>query len=70
MLKIRCNEHPKYTAAKSPSKLRKKQCPGCELLYILRWQHSKEPDKRLGSINPYQFLGDLEDTCAFLDAMP
>ena len=66
MLKILCREHPKYQAKRRSGK----KCESCALLYVLRWQYRKEPDKRLGGLNPYQFLGDLEEACEGLEVKP
>jgi|GEM_PF-3443379 len=65
MLKIRCRKHRNYMAEKPT-----KKCASCSLLYVLRWQYSKEPDERLGGINPYQFLGDLQEACEGLEVKP
>lgn len=55
-LRIRCRKHPRYNAIKP-----KKNCVSCSLIYILRYQYSKTPDKYLGGIDPYQFIGDLKE---------
>ncbi len=63
-LKIRCRNHPRYKAKRKP----KTRCRTCHLLYVLRWQNSKEGQGRLGGLNPYQFIvsgyEQLEDACS------
>jgi hypothetical protein len=55
-MRVVCMHHPKYKAN------RKSNCESCSLLYVLRWQYTKDADKKIGGINPYQFL-DLETAC-------
>jgi len=53
-----CKKHPAYEAK------RRARCPSCQLLFILRWQWTKEAEYRLGGINPYQFLNlPIEQCC-------
>lgn len=61
-LRIFCRKHPHHDATKAT-----RSCASCSLLYILRYQHSKEPDKHLGGVDPYQFIGDLKDACEGLE---
>lgn len=65
MLTIRCKKHPKYTAKRLP----KATCFGCSLLYVLRHQHEKDGERVLGSLNPYQYLGDLQQSCEDLEVL-
>ena len=50
--KILCKKHPKYLAKRKPSV----PCFSCLLIYVMRYQHTKEADHRLGSLNPYAYL--------------
>ena len=62
-LRIRCRKHPRYNATRAPKEI----CISCSLLFILRYQHSKEPDKRLGGLDPYQFIGDTKEAAEGLE---
>jgi len=64
MLSIKCKKHPKYLAVRAPSA----KCDACYLLYILRWQHERNADEKLGGTNPYQFLGSTDDAAEGLQA--
>jgi hypothetical protein len=64
MLEIKCKFHPKYQAVTRP----RVHCGGCEMLFILRWQHTSRADEKLGSVNPYQELADLEACLELLEA--
>lgn len=57
-LRIFCMKHPGYRATK---RKRKQRCETCALLYIFRWQNTREADERLGGLNPYQFIGTSEN---------
>ena len=66
---INCRRHPRYRAVRRKSASR--HCPACELLYILRWQHSLFAEDKLGSLNPYQFIsGDVEEVAQDLHVRP
>ena len=54
---IRCKEHPKYTGKIRP----KLGCNSCILIHILRYPYSNSPDKKLGSLNPYQYLMESDE---------
>lgn len=65
ILSVRCHTHPRYAAEHKP----RTKCKSCWLLYVLRWQYGKDPDKKLGSLNPYQYLiGDIVGDTGFEDA--
>jgi hypothetical protein len=64
---IQCSKHPRYTAQRRPSS----NCPACRILFILRWQHEKSAEQKLGGLNPFQFVDDgknctRDDTLALL----
>ncbi|MDP3954627.1 MAG: hypothetical protein Q8Q06_04425 [bacterium] len=54
---IRCKEHPRYSGKIKP----KLDCNSCILIHILRYQHGPSADKKLGSLNPYQYLMESDE---------
>jgi hypothetical protein len=64
MLSIKCTVHPKYQAKRVP----RSSCNGCQLLWTLRYQHTKEANDKLGGLNPYQFF-DAEQGAELLRAI-
>lgn len=63
-MNVRCSKHPKYEAKRRPTS----GCDGCEALYAIRWQHTGEAEKRLGSLNPLQWF-DTEEAIWLLSAV-
>lgn len=59
-MKIICKRHPKYTGE---NRKRNNYCITCHLIYVLRWQHTEEAEEKLGGLNPYQFIDDVEEAC-------
>lgn len=56
-LNIFCKKHPNYRG------LRRSKCQSCQLIRILRWQHTRVAGDHLGGLNPYQFLNDPVEAC-------
>jgi hypothetical protein len=53
MLTIFCKDHPNYLAIRRKPH---EDCEACALLYILRHQWERDAEKKLGGLNPYQFI--------------
>lgn len=49
-----CSEHPRYTGEQKPTT----NCHTCWLIYVMRWQHDKNGEDKLGSLNPFAYLID------------
>ena len=66
-LSVHCQKHPRYRAARKPVT----KCLTCHLLYIIRWQHSKEVTDHLGGVDPFQFVfsgyEQLKEACEGLE---
>lgn len=62
-MNIFCINHPHYRA------IRRSKCQSCQLIFILKHQHTKVAGDVLGGLNPYQFL-NLEEACEGIAVMP
>lgn len=67
-MKVFCTKHPKYNGERLKAK---SYCPTCHVVFILRWQHEKNAEQKLGGLNPYQFVEHgkncgMDDTLGFL----